>query len=126
LSSGIVSGSVYRIKYRAQNFNGWGPFSETAYIKAATKPEKPFAPTFVSSSDASLTLQFSTENLSGEPLTGFKLYFDTISQTSNYVLAYEGSDWQVTLTTTDGLVTGTIYRFVLVSTNSYGDSPISE
>lgn len=65
-----------------------------AYIKAATKPEKPFAPAFVSSSEASLTLQFATpENLSGEPLTGFKLYFDTISQTSNYALAYEGSDW---------------------------------
>ena len=127
LSAGVERGAHYRFKYRAQNFNGWGPFSEVAYIKAATKPEKPLAPVLVSASEASISLQFATpENLSGEPLTGFKLYVDTITHSSNYAVIYEGSDWQVTLTAGDGLLTGTTYRFVLVSTNSYGDSPMSE
>jgi hypothetical protein len=41
ITNGIVSGSTYRLKYRAKNIHGWGSFSEAAYILAATVPSAP-------------------------------------------------------------------------------------
>src|SRR5437762_1734809 len=38
LSTGITAGSTYRFKVRAQNDIGWGSFSSSASIKAATTP----------------------------------------------------------------------------------------
>jgi len=36
--SGIVKGRNYGVWYRAWNVNGWGPFSDTQYILAASRP----------------------------------------------------------------------------------------
>lgn len=128
LTRDIISGASYRIKYRAKNFNGWGEISEIAYITAATKPSKPNAPIYISSDSTSITFMLTApENTSGSPLTGFKLYVDTMSINSNYQLVYSGQQNQVTVTAADhSLQSGTTYRFVLVSTNAFGDSPISK
>jgi hypothetical protein len=68
------------VRYRAQNFNGWGPLSDISYITAATKMEKPLAPIYITSTPNSITFQFLTpENRSGAPLTGYKLYVDAIA-----------------------------------------------
>ena len=34
----VETSLVYRYKYRARNFNGWGPFSEIGYLFAASAP----------------------------------------------------------------------------------------
>ena len=48
ITEGISSGQEYRLRYRAMNFNGWGPLSAIAYIVAAGVPQKPPAPLYVS------------------------------------------------------------------------------
>ena len=81
----------------------------------------------MSSSATSIDLQFvpPTDN-GGATISSYKLYYDTIQSTENYVLIYSGSDLSVNLDTTDGLVASTVYRFVLVASNSFGDSEQSE
>lgn len=65
----------------------------------------------------------------GSPITLYKLYHDAGDDfTSSYTIlgGYDGvSTTYVATTATDLLVTGTIYRFVYVATNSYGDSVYS-
>lgn len=76
----IISGASYRVKYRAKNFNGWGPLSDVSFITAATKPSKPNAPVFVDSDSDSISFLLTTpENESGSPITQFKLYADTLT-----------------------------------------------
>lgn len=81
----IISGASFRVKYRAKNFNGWGPLSDVSFITAATTPQKPYAPIFVDSDSQSISFMLTApENESGSPITQFKLYADTLSVDSNY------------------------------------------
>ncbi len=123
----IRPGSEYRIRYRAQNFNGWGEFSDVAYILAATVPDRPMAPIYISSTSNSVTLVFvPPSNNGGSIITGYKLFYDSIQAIANYRLIYSGSNISATVTTADGLVTGMTYRFVLKVFNQFGDSDQSE
>ena len=45
--TGVVSGQLYRLRYRALNEIGFGPFSDTAYILTATYPYNPAPVTVV-------------------------------------------------------------------------------
>jgi len=122
-----VRGETYRVRYRAQNFNGWGPYSAIGYIKAATVPGTPPAPLFVSSAATSLTLQFiPPDDNGGSTISSYKLSMDTIQATPSFSVIYSGTALSVTLTTADGLVTGTTYRFILQAVNAFGDSDASE
>lgn len=56
LSNNIVSGNEYRFRYRALNFNGWGPLSEISYFTAANRPDAPPPPIFVASSATAISL----------------------------------------------------------------------
>lgn len=117
----------YRIRYRAKNFNGWGSFSEINYILAACKPNKPYAPVYVSSTASTITFALiMPENQSGSPITQYKLYADTMGLAADYQLVYAGSSNSIQVGTSDGLVSGYNYRFVLVTSNVFGDSLQSE
>jgi len=39
-SAKIVKGTTYRIRIRAKNYWGWGPYSGELSIKASTVPDK--------------------------------------------------------------------------------------
>lgn len=56
LSYNIKSGGIYRFTYRAKNVNGWSLFSPITNIKAATKPQRPPAPTFNTATATSVTI----------------------------------------------------------------------
>ena len=43
--AGVTRGTNYRLRYRARNRIGWSEYSDIVYVLAATKPEKPPAPT---------------------------------------------------------------------------------
>ena len=45
ISSGIVTGEMYRFRYRSKNINGYSGWSPITYVKAATVPSRPPAPT---------------------------------------------------------------------------------
>ena len=127
ISNNIVSGYQYRFRYRALNFNGWGPLSEIGYYLAANSPNAPPTPIYIGSSPSLINLQFLPPlNNGGSVVTGYKLYYDEISIPDNYALVYSGNLMSVSVGLTNGLVMGTIYRFTLVASNQFGDSGMSQ
>lgn len=124
LYANVTSGATYRFRYRATNFNGWGPFSDIAYILAASVPGIPAAPIYVSSTSTTTTFVFfEPSNLGGVPLTGFKLYVDTLQLNDDYKLVYSGNSYSHTVSATaDDLTTGVTYRYILKASNQFGDS----
>ena len=125
--SGVEAGAQYRFRYRARNFNGWGPLSDIRYILAATVPDAPDAPRYTSSTSSSITFGLvPPADNGGSALTSFRLYYDVIGSAPAYQLIYEGTDLTVTVSTSDGLVAGSTYRFVLHAVNQFGESVQSE
>ena len=56
VAEGVETGKIYRFRYRTLNVNGWSAFSPVTYIRAATSPERPPAPTFVTATSTSITI----------------------------------------------------------------------
>jgi hypothetical protein len=52
----VIKGITYRYMYRARNINGWGDFSEVAYLFAASVPQQPQAPSLISVDDDEIAL----------------------------------------------------------------------
>jgi hypothetical protein len=125
-STNVTGGATYRFRYRAKNYNGWGLFGSISYIMAATVPGIPPAPVYVSSTSTTTTFAFlEPSNQGGSPVTGFKLYVDTLELNNNYIMVFSGNAFTHTVSTVDGLTTGVTYRYVLVASNMFGDSQFS-
>ena len=113
------------------NAYGWSSFSDITYVLAATIPEAPPKPEFVSATTVTISLSFSlsTDN-KGSAITGYKLYMNTGTDGSAFseVTSYTSSSFALTHTVdaTDGIVDGKIYQFYWVAVNTYGDSDASE
>ena len=45
ITSAVVSGLTYQVKYRAMNIYGWGDFSSIGFVTAASVPGVPGTPT---------------------------------------------------------------------------------
>ena len=43
-NTGIYAGRTYKLKYRARNAIGYGPFSNVLFVLAARKPDTPIPP----------------------------------------------------------------------------------
>jgi hypothetical protein len=79
ITEGVIAGASYRTRYRAKNFNGWGPISDINYVLAATAPPKPFAPVRVSSTASEIEFLLTTsENTSGSEISEYNIYFDRL------------------------------------------------
>jgi len=96
VTSGIVRGNSYRVRYRAQNFNGWGSWSDVGYIRAASIPSIPPAPLYVSSDADELNLQFiPPDDNGGATIQSYALWMDTIQAVPNFQRVYLGSSLSV-------------------------------
>jgi hypothetical protein len=79
ITDGIQHGLEYRLRYRAQHFNGWGPLSDIAYIVAAGIPLKPPAPLYVSTTSTHATVMLlQTPDDAGADISSYELYIDEI------------------------------------------------
>jgi len=38
-NQGIIGGQIYGFRFRASNRQGWGPYSDVGYFKAANVPD---------------------------------------------------------------------------------------
>ncbi len=129
-TSGISRGEQYRVRYRAENANGWGPFSDTALLKAATVPSKPSAPIYDATNSDSTKIYLGfvpPSDNGGAEITSYRLYMDEVATTSNPQNIATTTDlfYEVDATT-HSLVSGTTYRFYLVAVNEFGPSENSE
>ena len=121
---------VFRVRYRAQNFNGWGPFSDVALITAASAPSIPPAPIYDASLSNANNIHFGlvppTDN-GGAEITRYYLYIDFVHATSNFALIYNDSSLSVDIDlTANSLTPGIVYRFKVKAVNKFGPSDFSE
>lgn len=80
VSTDIQRGLEYRARYRAMNFNGWGPYSAVAYIEAAGVPQKPPTPGYVSSTSTDIIIQlYPTADDGGTTISAYELWVDSVS-----------------------------------------------
>jgi hypothetical protein len=150
VSEGVARGSDHRVRYRAMNFNGWGPFSAVAYILAAGAPVPPAAPTFLSSTETHITLSLSpTPDDGGAPVTAYELYVDSLesalpafalvssAMTTTRVIEFappagstpaEVTAWDAARagTVLASLTAGGQYRLMAKAVNQFGASGASE
>ena len=119
----MVSGAQYRFRYRARNFNGWGPLSDISYILAATYPSPPDAPYFISSTSETVTFGFTPPlDAGGSAITSFQLWYDELNEVADFELIDQTTIFTSTVGVADGLTTGTNYRFVVKAVNQFGPS----
>ena len=115
LISAVSKSQTYRFRYRAQNCHGWGPFSPELYVLAASVPQAPAAPSAVSISATTLTLQlYPSQSNGGSVVTGYTLYRNEGSDGSSLVVVtsyvFESNGFSVTLVLGDeGMIPGRFY-----------------
>ena len=149
VTRGVLRGQDHRVQYRAMNFNGWGPYSEVAYITAAGIPQKPGPPTYLWSSSTEIALGLSpTPDDRGAPITTYELYIDTIQAAPAFELASseltmtrvieyappptaDADEVAAWLTAKAGTISATLvagghYRLVVRAVNQVGSSEASE
>lgn len=74
---GAQSGLTYAFKYRAKNIYGWSDFSAITHVLAASPPDTPAKPEFISATNNSISIQlFPSLNDNGSPVTDYVLEMD--------------------------------------------------
>ena len=124
----IEEGTIYGFRYRARNIYGWGDWSPITYILAASVPDTPSSPTFVSASDNSITVSLSfTGDSNGDHYELHELWMaegdedieDDFVIVDSYDVLSQSLQHSVTFAT-DGIVTGQLYSFKFRAKNSKG------
>lgn len=127
----ITEGETYGFRYRARNIYGWGDWSETTYILAASVPDAPPVSTFVSATDNSVTVElYLTLAWNGDLFDSHELWMaegetdieDDFAEVDSYVPTSQSLQHTLTFAA-DGITTGEIYTFKFRAKNSkgYGD-----
>ena len=86
IAVGIVDGGLYRFRYRARNVNGWSGFSPIAYVRAASVPARPAAPTLdsVDATSISVSLSRSLDD-GGSEILGYELWRSQGTGTADFI-----------------------------------------
>jgi hypothetical protein len=127
----VERGLTYRLRYRAQNSVGWGPYSQILRALAAQPPCRPAAPIFVISLGTSIALRWEeSPDDGGARISSYELWMSSNYQAAGpvftQVAGYVDNGMGYTVGTADGAVPGTTYSFRLRALNSKGASEQSE
>ena len=130
IAYGLREGVLYRFRYRARNVNGWSALSPIAYIRAATVPARPPAPTrdSVDATSIAVTIQ-KAQGDGGSNILGYELYINQGTGTTSFlqVTAYSGDTSSHTLTVADdSLIAGQTYLLMTRAQNEFGFGEYSE
>ena len=131
ISTGLTSGTFYRFKVVAMNFNGYSTESSELVVPSCLPPSGVSAPTYVSGSSTETTIVLRWDaptQINGCALTGFNLYKGTLTSstltldaTVSTALSTHPSARSVTVSF-DAADSGTSYRFQLEAINAAGSS----
>lgn len=80
VSSGVVGGGDYRIRVRAHNVHGWGPYSPEAIIYATSQPSQPAAVTTAAANE-NILISWTTPFNNYEALDAYRVSIKTSSGT---------------------------------------------
>jgi hypothetical protein len=120
----LTDGAEYRFKVAAENAVGDGAISDGVAIYAATVPNAPAAPTMVSQSGTSITIQWTDNGSSdtgGSPVFDYRIYWDNAAGDGVFTELAETTAPDFTFTTGD-VEAGYNYRFKITAINIVGES----
>jgi hypothetical protein len=122
----------YRFRYRVVNSIGASGWSPESYLYPAVTPDAPPQPTYISSSDSSITISFQrSPNDGGLPIIDYLLEVDEgdVSSDFNPVVGYSFSDDGYSTAvdaTLNSMTAGLMYRFRVRAQNALGFSDFSQ
>jgi predicted phage tail protein len=122
----LTDGANYKFAVRAQNAEGFGPYSASTTLMAATQPSKPLTPTILSASSASISIQWTQPASGGSPITNYNVYVavgPTVTDSSYSLHADTGLTQQYLMTTVTPAET---YWFKVLAINLVGQGPLSD
>jgi hypothetical protein len=123
--SGVSSAADVQYKVRAWSGKGDGPFSVRNTFVLASPPTVTAAPTKVSSTRTSITVEWQLASTGGSPITGYRLYSVRV-KTGEETLAYDGQHIPtVSSMKVSALREGEYYRFRVAAINRVGEGPKS-
>lgn len=79
--SSLTAGVSYLFRYRVKTVNGWGPFSDSVSIKAATVPATPSPPTLALVNGKDVEVSWASPDDGASPITSFRVTFKGIDGT---------------------------------------------
>jgi hypothetical protein len=123
--NGLSGSDDVQYKVRAETLAGFGEFSVRSTFTLASVPIVNDAPVLVSTSQTSITVQWSLSNDGGSPLTGYKLY-QTNTTTGGESVIYDGSNIPtVSSHRIARLISGDSYQYRVTAINRVGEGPFS-
>lgn len=122
----LPTGQYVQARYRCKNFIGWSDWSVHSYLLMAGVPVTPARPTYISSTDTSISIQLYQSSYSnGSPIMGYEVWLDEGDNTSEVNTkdnTYDGVSMQHVVT---GLNPGMVYKIAVRAFNSQGYSEMS-
>ncbi len=123
VTSNIQMGLTYKVRYRAANVNGWGPWSPEGLILAASVPSAPSAPAFSSATSSSIAVTLSPASAvpNGSPITTYWLQLSNDGGATfiNATTSLSNLDTSYNIT---GLEHGAVYSLKYLAENGRGVS----
>jgi len=131
LVDSIVTGQIYRFRFRAFNIIGWGEYSTDLIAAVTSVPSQPLQPVRDQLLSTKTSIAFSWKivadgpGLTGAEVTGYRVYMaKDIGGT--YSLLFDGKDFRtITSYIVEDLLTGTLYKFRVSAYNFNGEGPVS-
>jgi hypothetical protein len=127
VSDGLVAGTIYKVRYRAQNDLGYGEYSDVSLFAFNALPSAPAAPTRVDLDCTQTQIAVSwasmepSPSLSGNTVTGYNLYAAR-EQSNIFNLVYNGTGFpQIMSTIVTGLTAGDRWDFKVTASNFNGE-----
>ncbi|KAG0600368.1 hypothetical protein M758_11G028000 [Ceratodon purpureus] len=119
----LVPGTIYRFRVLATNSVGRSSFSKDAkYTTDASVPAAPEAPSLLSASATSMTVEWQEPSNSGSPITAYTLEHDD-GESGPFTSVYTGEKRQYTM---EGLKSGHVYRVRVMAHNEKGKGSFSK
>ena len=134
VTTNVIKGRIFRFRYRAQNCHGWGPLSPILYSLAASRPEAPPAPTVVSISSTSVSLQlYPTHDNGGTIVIDYILSRNqgdgdsiNLTEISSASYSYGTNGFLAVIPlSTESMTAGLFYQFSYSAQNKVGTSDAS-
>jgi len=132
ITTNIVKGSTYKLRFRARNVYGWSEWSTVTTILAGDKPKAPPIPKFASATANEIKITMTeSQDYGGAQVTKYELWRDAGSSGSVFAIlpTYVTTSLAMAHTLTfanDAIVTGKIYSFKFRALNAKGYSDFSE
>lgn len=92
VTTGITEGDDYQFKVRAYNIHGWGDFSTTLTITAATVPDQPSAASTALDSNGDVVVTWTAPGDNGEAIDYYEIVFSDNVGTYSASAECDGTD----------------------------------